>query len=84
MPIDHASVTSPPDQYEAVVSWYLKALEPLGYSKKMDFPGAAVGLGDPHPDFWIGSKEGSSAKTQLHFAFRAKGPLYITQLMQAE
>jgi hypothetical protein len=39
----------------------------------MDFPGAAVGLGDPNPDFWIGGKEGASANTQLHFAFRAKG-----------
>jgi hypothetical protein len=73
MPLDHASVTAPKEKYEEVVAWYLKALEPLGYKKVMDFPGAAVGLGDPNPDFWIGGKEGASANTQLHFAFRAKG-----------
>jgi hypothetical protein len=75
MPLDHAGVTAPPSKYEEVVAWYIKALAPLGYTKKMDFPGAAVGLGDPHPDFWIGSKEGAAEKTMLHFAFRSKGEI---------
>jgi hypothetical protein len=73
MPLDHASVTTSPSRYDEVVAWYVAALAPLGYTKQLDYPGVACGLGDPKPDFWIGAKEGTAEVTQLHFAFTAKG-----------
>lgn len=74
MPLDHISITVPPAKYDEVVAWYLAALAPLGYTKQMDFPGTACGLG---PDakslpFWIGQKEGVATPGSTHIAFSAK------------
>jgi len=69
--LDHTGIAVPEGKFEEVVAFYIKALEPLGYKKVHEFPGQAVGLGAPEPDFWIASKgEGKNAAT--HTAFRAK------------
>lgn len=49
-------------------SFYERALTPLGYTKLMEFPGAAGFGADGKPDFWI-----SQGKTvqPLHVAFAA-------------
>lgn len=54
-------------------AFYLKALEPLGYSVIMEF-GAFCGLGEaPKPDFWLApSEEKHPAGTGKHIAFRAR------------
>jgi catechol 2,3-dioxygenase-like lactoylglutathione lyase family enzyme len=49
-------------------SFYERALAPLGYTKLMEFPGAA-GFGmDGKPDFWISQ---GKATQPLHVAFAA-------------
>jgi catechol 2,3-dioxygenase-like lactoylglutathione lyase family enzyme len=66
--IDH--VTATVEDVEQAKSFYSKALEPLGYSLQMEFPGAAgFGSGEGIPDFWIGSNEERGA---AHVAFSAK------------
>jgi catechol 2,3-dioxygenase-like lactoylglutathione lyase family enzyme len=65
--IDH--VTANVGDVERAKQFYSKALEPLGYSLKMEFPGAAgFGSGEGIPDFWIGSHEERGAS---HVAFTA-------------
>ena len=54
---------------ERAMAFYLKALAPLGYQKKMDF-GEAVGFNDgKNTDFWIAKQD---TVTPLHLAFEAK------------
>lgn len=75
MPLDHLAIQAPPSKYDSIVEFYLKALAPLGYSKQMEFPKRAVGLGPSKEtaDFWIGSKGGEDVEdVGLHFAFTAK------------
>ena len=62
-----------PDEYEAVVSWYLSALAPLKFAKIKDF-GHVCGMGveGKQPEFWICKKE-SAAPSGFHIAFTAKG-----------
>ncbi|KAF2684241.1 glyoxalase family protein [Lentithecium fluviatile CBS 122367] len=73
MTLDHVSFNVHPSKYEDVVAWYLAALAPLGYTKQMDIPGIACGLGDsPHTaKFWIGTNENASG-SGMHIAFKAK------------
>ena len=54
--IDH--VTANVGDLEQAKRFYAQALEPLGYSVQMEFPGAAgFGSGEGIPDFWLGSSE---------------------------
>jgi catechol 2,3-dioxygenase-like lactoylglutathione lyase family enzyme len=54
--LDH--VTANVTDFEAAKQFYSAALEPLGYSLKAEFPGAAgFGAGEGMADFWIGSNE---------------------------
>jgi catechol 2,3-dioxygenase-like lactoylglutathione lyase family enzyme len=66
--IDH--VTAAVSDAEAAKHFYENALAPLGYSLKMEFPGAAGfgAAGGAIPDFWIGTTEGRGA---THIAFSA-------------
>jgi catechol 2,3-dioxygenase-like lactoylglutathione lyase family enzyme len=65
--IDH--VTANVSDFDRAKGFYEKALEPLGYSLRMEFPGAAgFGAGEGIPDFWIGSSEERGA---THVAFSA-------------
>lgn len=73
MPLDHLAFAVQPSQFDSIVAWYEAALAPLGYSKQMEFPGRATGLGTDkaHVDFWLASKDGATTK-DLHFAFNVK------------
>jgi catechol 2,3-dioxygenase-like lactoylglutathione lyase family enzyme len=65
--IDH--VTANVSDIERGKSFYQQALAPLGYSMKMEFPGAAgFGGGEGMADFWIGSSDERGA---THVAFSA-------------
>ena len=65
--IDH--VTANVADFERGKAFYERALEPLGYSLRMEFPGAAgFGAADGMPDFWIGSSDERGA---THVAFSA-------------
>jgi catechol 2,3-dioxygenase-like lactoylglutathione lyase family enzyme len=65
--IDH--VTANVGNFEQAKGFYERALGPLGYSKQMEFDGAAgFGTGEGIPDFWIGSSPDRGA---THVAFSA-------------
>ena len=71
--IDH--IGFPVSDYEKSKAFYLKALEPLGYSLVMEVPQeqsdhSAAGFGaNGKPDFWIGGEGGLSKP--LHVAIVA-------------
>src|SRR5262245_55951986 len=49
--IDHVSVYV--DDIDAAKAFYVKALEPLGYTVIREFAGMAIGMGvAPKPDLW--------------------------------
>jgi catechol 2,3-dioxygenase-like lactoylglutathione lyase family enzyme len=65
--IDH--VTANVTDIERGKQFYERALAPLGYTLRMEFPGAAgFGAADGMPDFWIGSSQERGA---THVAFSA-------------
>src|SRR5262245_14513480 len=65
--IDH--VTANVTDFDRSKTFYAQALAPLGYSVRMEFPGAAgFGAGEGIPDFWIGS---DPARGAAHVAFTA-------------
>ena len=65
--IDH--VTANVSDFDAAKGFYTQALEPLGYSVQMEFPGAAgFGPGGGMPAFWISSHDERGA---THVAFTA-------------
>ena len=63
--IDHISLQT--DDFDAAVAWYDAVLAPLGYSRMMDFPGAA---GYGVPAFWLGPATDAGGR-QTHVAFSA-------------
>jgi catechol 2,3-dioxygenase-like lactoylglutathione lyase family enzyme len=66
--IDHLTLTV--KDYEASKAFYSKALAPLGYELKKEFPGF-VGFGDARkPYLWL--KKGTPVTTPQHIAFVAK------------
>jgi hypothetical protein len=69
---DHLGLAVPKEQLDAVVTWYVAALAPLGYAKQVSFP-SAVGLGPSPTDahFWICASEHGKVGG-VHLAFRAK------------
>ncbi|OCL04526.1 glyoxalase/bleomycin resistance protein/dioxygenase [Glonium stellatum] len=74
MSLDHIGLTVPPAQYDSTITWYLAALAPLGFTKQVEFPGAAVGLGPSKAEavFWIASKADAKPGPAFHLAFRGK------------
>lgn len=63
------------------VTFYTKALAPLGYEVVMTFE-QIVGFGvGGKPDFWIHGK--SAPKERLHIAFRAKGRAEVRAFYEA-
>ncbi|PVH92945.1 glyoxalase/bleomycin resistance protein/dioxygenase [Periconia macrospinosa] len=74
--IDHVSFHVPTARYEEVVTFYLKALAPLGYTKQLNIGGIACGFGDsPHnAKFWIGQTDDTAKQLSgvFHFGFSAK------------
>ena len=69
--IDH--VTATVSDFDRAKQFYSAALEPLGYSMQMEFPGAAgFGPAGGMPDFWIGSNpERGAAHVAINAADRA-------------
>jgi catechol 2,3-dioxygenase-like lactoylglutathione lyase family enzyme len=77
--IDH--VTANVSDVEAAKSFYRQALEPLGYSLQMEFPGAAgFGTGEGMADFWLGSSEERGA---AHVAFQAPDRTTVDRFYEA-
>ncbi|KAF9730891.1 hypothetical protein PMIN06_005840 [Paraphaeosphaeria minitans] len=73
--LDHFTFNVPAAQYDAIVAWYLAALAPLGYTKQLDYPGHACGLGASPSSaaIWIGvSRDGAAAAHGFHLAFKAE------------
>jgi catechol 2,3-dioxygenase-like lactoylglutathione lyase family enzyme len=77
--IDH--VTTNVGDLEAAKRFYQQALEPLGYSLQMEFPGAAgFGTGEGMADFWLGSTEERGA---AHVAFQASDRATVDRFYEA-
>jgi catechol 2,3-dioxygenase-like lactoylglutathione lyase family enzyme len=77
--IDH--VTAKVEDFEGGKTFYSQALAPLGYSLKMEVPGAAgFGAGDGVPDFWIGTNEERGA---THIAFSARDRATVDAFYEA-
>jgi len=67
--IDHIGIAVA--DLEKSVTFYTKALAPLGYVLIMRFEQLAAGFGiAPKPDFWIGAGKPTD---KIHVAFRAAG-----------
>lgn len=76
--IDHTGITV--TDYAASKAFYVRALEPIGYTLLLEFPAAVTGHTDvagfgeaPKPDFWIAqaTPEKPAHSVPMHFAFRA-------------
>ena len=77
--IDHVSAKV--GDFEQGKSFYSQALAPLGYSLKMEVPGAAgFGADDGVPDFWIGTNEERGA---THVAFSARDRAAVEAFYEA-
>lgn len=78
--IDH--VTAKVGDFEQGKNFYSRALAPLGYSLKAEFPGAAgFGASDGGvPDFWIGTNEERGA---THIAFSARDRAAVDAFFEA-
>jgi catechol 2,3-dioxygenase-like lactoylglutathione lyase family enzyme len=66
--MDHVGIQV--DDLEAARRFYDAVLEPLGYRPLMDV-GPAVGYGDAHAVFWIGTATDQIPNRQSHLAFIA-------------
>jgi catechol 2,3-dioxygenase-like lactoylglutathione lyase family enzyme len=76
--LDHIGLTV--SNFEQSKAFFERALAPLGYSKLMEFPGAA-GFGMAgKPDFWIA--QGQPSKT-VHVAFAADDRKTVDQFHKA-
>jgi predicted lactoylglutathione lyase len=75
-----AHTTLPVSDYRKSKAFYLKALEPLGYSNNMEY-GEAAGFNDgKNTDFWIGSNK---TVVPLHLAFEAKNSAQVEAFYKA-
>ncbi|RAL13731.1 VOC family protein [Aspergillus homomorphus CBS 101889] len=79
MTIDHTTLFVPEDKFQACLTFYLEALEPLGYIIRHQFGEFVVGLGSPkedlsdykRSDFWVcGTK--AQPEGAAHVAFSCK------------
>lgn len=78
--IDHISINV--KDYGQAKELFSKMLAPLGYSVLMDMEEyKTVGLGDGHPDLWIGEKKESTAGT--HVAVVAKNKEQVDNFYKA-
>ena len=77
--IDHVTVNV--GDLDSAKDFYSKALEPLGYTLAMEFPGAA-GFGNTQgiPDFWLGSHEERGA---THVAVNAPSRAAVDAFYEA-
>jgi len=84
MPIGHVSI--PVASLEDSTAFYLKALQPLGYSVFAKFP-QAVGLNGKYdgPDFWLHlcPEEGKEGVSKTHVAFKGKSKKIVDAFWKA-
>lgn len=76
MTFDHVGISISPDAHKALVTFYLAALKPLGYTQVATYGpnGEVVGLGaDGYADWWITAVPGGPEKLDLHLAFSTTG-----------
>ena len=67
--IDHFGVNVA--DLAASTRFYDTVLEPLGFTRQMDF-GEAIGYGsEGHPDFWVSSAASGASNREAHIAFAA-------------
>jgi catechol 2,3-dioxygenase-like lactoylglutathione lyase family enzyme len=66
--MDHVGIQV--DDLRLARRFYDAVLQPLGYRVLMDV-GPALGYGDDHPVFWIGTATDPIPNRQSHLAFRA-------------
>ena len=70
--IDHVSVAV--RDIAKAEAFYAALLAPLGMTKMREWPGAAVGFGKKHPEFWINRRADMAAVTPdsgVHICLRA-------------
>ena len=79
--IDHFGINC--GDLEAAKHFYDTVLEPLGYSRQLDFE-VAVGYGrDGKPDFWISTFEGMGENRETHIAFAARDAAAVRAFHEA-
>jgi catechol 2,3-dioxygenase-like lactoylglutathione lyase family enzyme len=66
--------------YEKAKAFYVKALEPLGYTNNMEFDGAAGFNDGKNTDFWIHREE---EVVPTHLAFEARSRRQVEEFHQA-
>ena len=84
--IDHICIDV--SEYERSRAFYVKALEPLGYSVIMEFEienGVKVlGLGtSPKPEFWIMGPRQVAFKHNVHLALQASTRSHVDEFYKA-
>ena len=70
--IDHVSIGV--RDLEAAARFYETVLGALGFTKLREWPGAAIGYGKKHPEFWINRRDGMmtiGADSGAHVCLRA-------------
>jgi len=72
--IDHVVVKTTPELLKPLITFYERALAPIGYQNMREIPGQACGFGDTKPDFWL-MASGKGVDT-AHVALGAKGALF--------
>ncbi|HEY6935051.1 MAG TPA: VOC family protein [Marmoricola sp.] len=79
--IDHFGINCA--DLEAAKTFYDTVLEPLGFTRQMDF-GEAVGYGrDGRPEFWISRFDDMGANREVHVAFTAPDAEHVRAFHQA-
>ena len=70
--IDHVSIAV--RDIKAGEAFYTALLAPIGHSKMRAWPGAAIGYGKKHPEFWINARSGMASvapDSGVHICLRA-------------
>lgn len=81
MSLDHLLL--PVTNYDASVTFFTAALQPLGYKKLMDFPeGHTCGFGSTKADFWL-TESTNDKPSHVHVAFKAKSRLEVDAFYKA-
>ncbi|KAK4223085.1 Glyoxalase/bleomycin resistance protein/ dioxygenase [Podospora fimiseda] len=85
MVIAHTGIKVPSSIHPSVVEFYVKALEPLGYTKALSlFNDSVVGFADAEGtlDWWISVAQDGVAQG-AHTAFRAKDRATVNKFYEA-
>ncbi|KAK4164646.1 Glyoxalase/bleomycin resistance protein/ dioxygenase [Cladorrhinum sp. PSN259] len=84
MVIAHTGIKVPADLFESTISFYVSALEPLGYTKALSlFNDSVVGFADAEGtlDWWVSIAQDGVAQG-AHTAFQAKDRATVDKFYQ--